>query len=106
VDLGEAHTQLILLRSRLEARIKRDPDDEIDREATIRVLDSLLSEIRKLVPDHAVMEELRDVISVESITEGAPIRTADLLIEVDALYGAIAGPYTEWMNSQPIRYKS
>lgn len=95
MDLGEAHSQLSMLRNTLNQLIKRDPEQEVGGMA-IPVLDAVLKEVRGVLPDHAVVSQIRDVISPENVEGGEPVRAADLIHVVNALYAAILEPWSEW----------
>lgn len=62
-----------------------DPEQEVTGIA-VPVLDACLTELKRTLPnDDVVVAQIRDVISVEAIEAGEPIRAADALLLVSAL---------------------
>jgi hypothetical protein len=85
------------LRTTLDAITARDPEQEV-KGIAVPVLDAVLASVRTLLPDHPVVQAVREVISPEAIAEGEPVRAADALIVVDALLGALPPPPAIYRN--------
>jgi hypothetical protein len=99
MDLGEARGQLSLLRNTLIGMIKKDPDQEV-RDIAIPVVDQVLASARFLLPeDHPIVDRVRDVVTPERVESEEPLRAADVLHVVNALYAAISGPYADWVQA-------
>ncbi len=94
MDLSEAYHQVSTLRQQLGKIAERDPDQEVTGIA-VQTLDKVLEEARRLLPSHAVVQTMRDLISPGQIAEGKEIRAVDLLLVVNALFVALSGPYAE-----------
>lgn len=56
------------------------------------VLDALVSEARKYLQNDPVVEKMHDVISVQRIDLGNPVRALDALIVVNQLIAALGDP--------------
>jgi hypothetical protein len=58
---------------------QRDPEQEV-RGIAVHVLDAVLQAVRSTLGDHPVVAQMYDVLSVESIEEGEPIRAVDAYV--------------------------
>lgn len=89
MDLWEAiHTTRGLIES-LQKIVERDSDQEVQGSA-VRVVDAVIAESRKLVPDHPVVKALPDLISPTAVEDAAPLRAADLLLILIPLHEALS----------------
>jgi hypothetical protein len=88
MDVNGARRMLIQLSDSLGEIASRDPDQEV-RGTALPVLDSVLSDVRRLLPNDSVIRNLEDVISVESVELGEPIRAVDMKLVVDMLLAAL-----------------
>src|SRR6058998_1688884 len=96
MTLGEAFTQISTLRTALSKIVERDPEQEVKGMA-VPVLDTVLREARHVLPpENAVLAQIQDIISPENVEAGEPIRAVDMLLVVNAIYSALAGPYARW----------
>lgn len=91
MDIAAARRQLGSLKKTLQHLVDRDPDQEV-RGIAVPVLDTVISEVRGLLPEDAVVQSVRDMISPEAIGEGEPIGAADALVVVAALEAALPVP--------------
>jgi hypothetical protein len=91
IDLWQARSLLTTLRQDLQKIADRDPEQEV-RGIAVPVLDAALSSIRELASDNAIVASVRDVISVEAIEEGEPVRAVDVLMVVTALLAVVPQP--------------
>lgn len=87
-DVEQARRILNNLRDTLQKVTSRDPEQEV-RGVALRPLDAALAAVRELIPDDPILTQVSDVISVESIEEGEPLRAVDVLVVVDILLGAL-----------------
>lgn len=85
-------------RRRVEALIKsletltnRDPEQEVQGIA-LPVLDAALSDIKRTMPDDAVVGAYVDLFSAEFIGAGEPVRAADMLVVAEQLKAAMDDP--------------
>jgi hypothetical protein len=74
----------------------RDPEQEVQGIA-LPVLDAVLTEAAKWVPDDPVVDASRGLITPEAIEAGDPLRAVDVLLVADQLYQALkyANRYNE-----------
>lgn len=89
MDLWEAmHTTRGLIDS-LQKSVDKDPEQEVQGSA-VRVVDAVIAESRKLIPNHPVIRALPDLISPAAVEDGAPLRAADLLLILIPLHEALS----------------
>jgi hypothetical protein len=88
-DLEPTGQQLSSLRRTLEAIVATDGEQEI-KGAAVLVLDGVLRAAREVVPDNPTVKGLHDVVSVESVLKGEPLRAVDALLVTDQLIGSTA----------------
>ena len=82
--------RLDMLVKQLTDIVEKDNEQEVTGPA-VSVVDAVVSSIRVKLPDDVVVSVIRDVISVEAIEEGEPVRALDLLVIVGQLQAAL-GP--------------
>lgn len=68
--------------------IQRDPEQEV-RGIALPVLDAVLRAVRDTLGDQPVVAQMYDIISVESIEEGEPVRAADAYLVAGMLIKAL-----------------
>ena len=93
--MADPHRILTLLRdlkAQLEAIVARDSEQEV-RGMALPVLDAVIAEARTIFPNDSVVEAVNDVVSVETISEGEPIRAVDALLVVTSLHGVVNNVY-------------
>ncbi len=71
--------------------VERDPEQEV-RGIAIPVLDAALGMVREALGDNSVVNAVGDVISVDTIEAGEPLRASDILLVVDMFLGALPTP--------------
>ncbi len=79
------------LKGSLEKATERDPEQEVQGIA-LPVLDAVLVYARDLLPDHRVISQIDDVVSVTTVETAEPIRAVDALLVVNVLFGALRPP--------------
>lgn len=89
-DFRTDRRRLESLVSSLRKLVERDPEQEVTGFA-LPVVDAVLSTVREKLPGDPVANVMREVISVETLADGEPVRAADLLVVVEQLQ-AILGP--------------
>lgn len=89
-DFTTDRRRLDTLAKQLAAIVEKDNEQEVTGPA-IPVVDAVVSSIRAKLPDDAVVAVIRDVVSIEAIEEGEPVRALDLLVIVGQLQAAL-GP--------------
>ena len=88
IEIEQARRILTRLRKTLQSAVTRDPEQEV-RGIAISPLDQVISTVRNLLPSDSYVSKIDDVISVESIDAGEPIRSVDALLVVEILLGAL-----------------
>ena len=88
MELSQARAQLRELQSVLERIHQKDPEQEV-RGIAIPVLDSIIEAVRRHLPDNEVTQAISGVFSVETISDGEPVRAVDALMVVTALKTAL-----------------
>lgn len=92
LDLNEIHGQLAQLHRDLRAITDRDPEQEVQGVALPVIDAALAAAIRHLSPDDPLAHAARDLISVEQIELGEPVRAVDALLVVGQLLEALDPP--------------
>jgi len=81
--------QLRQLRVDLTELIRRDPEQEVGGPA-LSLLDAVVSEARQaLPPDSSLGDSVVDIVSVEAIEAGDPLRAADALVVIGQLLAVL-----------------
>jgi hypothetical protein len=89
MDIKEALQALRQLAADLREIAKKDQEQEV-RGMALPVLDAVVSAARTHVPESdPVYSAVREVISVESVEDGEPIRAIDALLVVNQLVVAL-----------------
>ncbi|MEX2556060.1 MAG: hypothetical protein WEB06_10545 [Actinomycetota bacterium] len=88
----EVRRTLDALVGRLVLLAEKDPEQEV-RGIALPVLDTVIGEAKRLLPDHPVVLRFADLVSPENIETGEPIRAVDLLLALEALAEALASRY-------------
>jgi hypothetical protein len=88
LDRAEALSQVQQLYFMLGGISQRDPDQEVQGIA-LPVLDAVLKAVKDTLGDHLVVAQMYDIISVESIEEGEPIRAVDAYLVAGMLMKAL-----------------
>jgi hypothetical protein len=81
----QAKRHLWTLRSQLRRITEADPEQEV-RGIALPVVDEVIAGARDALGDNPIAARIDDIISVEAIREGEPIRAVDMLILVEQLY--------------------
>jgi hypothetical protein len=88
MTVAEAGRMLRTLKGTLKEITANNSNQDV-RGLAIPALDAALSAIRDLIPDGSVISRVRDLIPVEAIQEGEPVRASDVLLVVDILLSAL-----------------
>jgi hypothetical protein len=92
VDEEQLRRQIDELYSALQQRTDRDPDDEVGTWA-IPVIDVVLTEARRRLPDDPIVGAISDLISPETAESRAePVRAVDALLVVGQLRARLEPP--------------
>lgn len=86
----EARRLVAQLHNDLGKIVDRDPEQEV-RGMAIPVLDEALKAVKGVLAGDPIVARMSDVISVETIDEGDPLRAVDVLMVVSTLKGRL-GP--------------
>jgi hypothetical protein len=104
LDKNEAYRQILQLHNDLSRIVERDGEQEV-RSIALPVLDAVVAAAKELLPpDHPVVRSASDVISMESIETGEPLRAVDVLIVVGQLMEALRPPPARAKVTSPDRY--
>lgn len=87
----DAKHKITALVSSLKTLVANDPGQVVTAFA-LPVFNAVVETLRQALPNDAVVEAVRAVISPEQIALGEPIRAADALLVAEQLDAAI-GPY-------------
>lgn len=101
VNLEDGRAAIEQLYRDLQGIVAKDQEQDVMGIA-LPVLDAVLSGVRQLIPvGHPVLERLHDLISVETITAGEPIRASDALLVVGQVRAALPRPPPGKANDPP-----
>lgn len=94
-----------VLISTLMDMVKRDAEQEVQGVA-VPVLDAVLGAAREWMPeDDPILDAVRDVISVENIEAGEPIRAVDALMVARQVETALTNRLDEQRRAEgPMRF--
>jgi hypothetical protein len=88
IDVEQARRILTNLRATLQKVSAEDPEQEV-RGPALPALDTALACIRQLLPGNPIEQQVRDLISPESVVDVEPLRAVDVLVVVDILLGLL-----------------
>lgn len=88
VDVEKARSHLYALQGTLLQITQQDMEQEVQGIA-LPVLDTVLAEVRALIPGSPVLRSVRDVVSPELIEDGGQVRAVDLLLVVGQMLEAL-----------------
>ncbi len=89
MNLYQAYRAVADLEKKLKHIVERDQEQEV-RGMALPVIDAVVGAARQHVRErHPVLESLHDVISVETISSGEPIRAVDAWVVVGQLLVAL-----------------
>lgn len=92
MNLEQARSSIEQLYKDLAVIVEQDQEQDVLGIA-LPVLDAVLSGVRPLIPaGHPVLDRLHDLISVETITAGEPIRATDAKLVVGQVRAALPPP--------------
>lgn len=91
MDLDEARRHLTRLLGELRPMVERNPEQEV-RGMAVPVLDAVITGVKTNLEGSVVALAVREIISPIAISEGEPVRAADMLIVVSALLEALPEP--------------
>jgi hypothetical protein len=90
MEKGALRAQVDQLLGLLQGITAKDQEQEV-RGIALPVLDEILVQAREMFRDHPIIQRLYEVVSVETIREGEPVRAVDALQAVGAINAAL-GP--------------
>jgi hypothetical protein len=89
LERHEAQLQLNLLRTALAEMVKGDPDQEV-RDIAIPTVDEVLASAKSFLPaGDSIVARIEGVVTPERLQSEEPLRAADVLHVVNALYAAV-----------------
>lgn len=90
MDIEKARAHLTALQAMLLQITQRDMEQEVMGIA-LPVVDTVLSEVRALIPADPMLQSVRDVITPQ-LVEGGQVRAVDMLLVVSQMLEALPPP--------------